>query len=470
MARLYSHLVTLLVLASSEPVKAGCLRGSATSSASSQTTLSLALPTSTSSLIGPSSTSSLVQSSSSTSNSLSSSTTFSTTAAPTPTNLLSGGTFDGSLPAVWSASGAVTVPPGANYVQCQVQGPGSGSGARKRTDVESTGSITQTLSNLTTGVNYTLFIDYSVSSNAVANTCLLTALFAGVAIDTTSPFDYVASNSTTDTWTRLITTIVFTSSSGDLEVEASCDGDGAATVLIEDVFLSDEVTPAEAATVTVVASTSSTSSTLSSLSTSTTLSGGDSSTTSISSVSATTTSSSVASNSSQSVTTATSTTEATQCAYTDPVVNSGFENNSTWAAFTGSASTNATYLFTTGSAYTGDYSLLYIVQESTVAGTVSFDQSFDICEGVSYQLSAFFMTSSPDITVTFSLSGDSVTYLESNATEYTGVDGATWYGIDATVTASTAKGILLVEATFPASSNVGDFATVNFDDITLVAS
>ncbi|MCJ1389780.1 hypothetical protein MMC18_002637 [Xylographa bjoerkii] len=203
------------------------------------------------------------------STSTASTTTTSSPVAPLPTapatpiyNVVGNGNFqyDASAPgglAAWAVHGDATLVSGnayhgdgntGNYAVQLITGSAAAAGrraVRRQTSNGGAAGIEQTLADLDETSQYTVslwyYLDYTLAANAQAQNCRIDAYYGSTLFSSTP---YFASNTgQASAWVQFISTFVPSTSSGNLQFLLDCVSGGTAEALIDEVFVSNQVTP-----------------------------------------------------------------------------------------------------------------------------------------------------------------------------------------------------------------------------------
>lgn len=121
-------------------------------------------------------------------------------------------------------------------VKGQVPSPG-----RKRA-VEDSARLSQTLNDLEPGTDYTVRFYYYVVSNTVAGVCSMISTLGATQFDQTV-FNAVVSDSASSSWVPILASVPISSTSADLSIVVTCNGGGSLVVYIDQIFVSNQVTP-----------------------------------------------------------------------------------------------------------------------------------------------------------------------------------------------------------------------------------
>ncbi|KAH8668549.1 hypothetical protein BX600DRAFT_510640 [Xylariales sp. PMI_506] len=182
-----------------------------------------------------------------------------TTSAAEPTvvvNVASNGNFAGYDPnwrggiSGWNSTGDVQLLQGYGYIgggsadtACVQMIVGGNQSTLTSRQAETVASIEQYLEDLDELSNYTMRFYYTVLSNTEASTCLVNAYYGTTLLQSSEYFPVVAAAAAgTTTWVEFITSAALSTSDGFLDIEVDCSGTGSAEVLIDQVFISNQVT------------------------------------------------------------------------------------------------------------------------------------------------------------------------------------------------------------------------------------
>ncbi|MCJ1433215.1 hypothetical protein MMC27_002574 [Xylographa pallens] len=132
-----------------------------------------------------------------------------------------------------------------NYAVRLVTGTtSSGRRFRRQTNGGAAG-IEQLLSGLDMTTAYTVslwyYVDYTTSANAAPQNCRIDAYY-GSNLFSSSPY-FAANNGQASQWVQLLATVTPSTASGNLLVSLDCINGGTAEALIDEVFVSNQVTP-----------------------------------------------------------------------------------------------------------------------------------------------------------------------------------------------------------------------------------
>ncbi|MCJ1418551.1 hypothetical protein MMC32_004899 [Xylographa parallela] len=215
-----------------------------------------------------------------------------TSSSPSPTssgvvtiyNTVGNGNFayNASFPAggltVWSALGDATLVPGnayhgdgntGNYAVQLIAGSAATTGRKLRRQASSAAApgIEQTVGNLSTTSTYTVsvwyYINETLAVNANPQNCAIDGSFDNAIFNSS----YFASNTgQTSEWVQFLSTFTPSTSNGTLAFVVNCINSGSVEVLIDEIFVSDQVTPADINNMPLVFTTPPTASTTSSVS------------------------------------------------------------------------------------------------------------------------------------------------------------------------------------------------------------
>ncbi|MCJ1281052.1 hypothetical protein MMC26_000370 [Xylographa opegraphella] len=169
--------------------------------------------------------------------------------------------YNASYPAggltVWSALGDATLVPGnayhgdgntGNYAVQFIAGSAATTGRKMRRQAPSAAApgIEQTIGNLSTTSTYTVsvwyYINETLAVNANPQNCAIDGSFDDIVFNSS----YFASNTgQTSEWIQFLSTFTPSTSNGTLAFVVNCINGGSVQVLIDEIFVSDQVTPAD---------------------------------------------------------------------------------------------------------------------------------------------------------------------------------------------------------------------------------
>ncbi|MCJ1387025.1 Mucin-21 [Xylographa soralifera] len=242
---------------------------SKTSSSSTPATISPSLTSSTTIATGFSTITTSITATGSHSTSTASTTTTSSLVGPLPTapatpiyNVVGNGNFqyDASAPgglAAWIALGDAMLVSGnayhgdgntGNYAVQLITGSAAIAGRRVVRRQASNGGaagIEQTLADLDETSQYTVslwyYVDYTLAANTQPQNCRIDAYY-GSTLFSSTPY-FTANTGQASAWVQFVSTFTPSTSSGNLQFLLDCVSSGTAEALIDEVFVSNQVTP-----------------------------------------------------------------------------------------------------------------------------------------------------------------------------------------------------------------------------------